>query len=180
MRARTEDDLDLRNLREGGPDGRRGEALVGGVVRGRVGVRLERERPAGARLVHDVANEAGHRNAAVLDLRVAEEANARLVVGLEDVDAAGDPQRIPEADGRVLLARQRLELGHAEGRSGGDRSGSRSGLLGGLLNDGVLLHDDAARRHRRRAEAQRGRVEGGVREDESEHGVGDGRSRILA
>jgi hypothetical protein len=67
---------------------------------------LDVPREVDAVLLDDVADEAGHRDAAVLDLGVAEPADRlgqRLVVG--------DAQRVPESEDRVLLLRELLQAG---------------------------------------------------------------------
>ena len=74
--ADDDEDLQARILRRRVPHGRRREALEGRVVRQRVG---ELPRPVDAVLVDAVANEAGHGNAAVLDLGVTEPSDGRLV-----------------------------------------------------------------------------------------------------
>ena len=68
----------------------------------------------------DVAREGRHRNAAVLDLGVAQEADGLLLALAPEVLGA-EPQRVVEADRRVELLGQRLEvrLGLPQPRLGG-------------------------------------------------------------
>ena len=72
-----------------------------------------REREGDPRVVHHEADEAGHRDAAVLDLGVAQEADRGLGALAPEV-LVGEADRVPEADHRVLRLRERLEVGLAE------------------------------------------------------------------
>eukprot|EP00324_Dicrateria_rotunda_P002276 CAMPEP_0206160968 /NCGR_PEP_ID=MMETSP1474-20131121/7252_1 /ASSEMBLY_ACC=CAM_ASM_001110 /TAXON_ID=97495 /ORGANISM="Imantonia sp., Strain RCC918" /LENGTH=319 /DNA_ID=CAMNT_0053562617 /DNA_START=146 /DNA_END=1105 /DNA_ORIENTATION=- len=66
-------------------------------------------RPVHAVGLQDVADEAGHSNAAVLDLGVAEPPDG-LLVGVVPELRLGELQRIPEADRRVELGGERLQI----------------------------------------------------------------------
>jgi len=81
----------------------------------------ERPRPVDAVGLHNVANESGHGHAAVLDLSLAEEANGRLLADRELV-VVDEVHRVPEADHRVELSGERLEVGLG---LHGDRSAGR-------------------------------------------------------
>ena len=82
--------------------------------------RLEREarlerllqiaRPVDAERLHAVADEARHRHAAVLDLRLAEEADRRRVRIAPEL-AAREVERVEEADNRVELRLRQAERG---------------------------------------------------------------------
>ena len=100
-------DLDLGDLGEGVPDGGRREAVEGRVVRK---LSRQRERPADAILVNDVADKAGHRNTAVLNLGVPEEADRCVLRLLRKGECLGQPHWVPEADGRVEILGERLEV----------------------------------------------------------------------
>jgi len=105
--------------------------LVGGAAGGgdvRVGDARAGQRPreVDAVRLHDVADEGGHRDAAVLDLGVAEEANrGRLVedAALVAVAHLREAERIPEADHRVQVLGERLQVGD---RLHGGRDRARS------------------------------------------------------
>jgi len=82
---------------------------------------------------HSVNDEAGHRDAAVLDLRVPEEADRLLVRRVPEL-GVGERQRVPEAhdgvelDGELLEVRLRLRDGDAGAR--GLRRDERAGARG--------------------------------------------------
>ena len=63
--------------------------------------------------MHEEAHEARHGDAAVLELRLAQEADGRLV-GLLEEHVLAEAQRVEVADDRVLLRGQGLQLGEAE------------------------------------------------------------------
>ena len=111
--ADGQDDLPLGDLRDGVPQLLGREAI-------RHGVAL-RPREADAVGVHDEANERGHRDAAVLDLSLAQEANGRRV-GVTPELATRKVERVPEADDRV----ERLGLGL---RSRGAQTSWRSAVV---------------------------------------------------
>ena len=94
-------DLQARRLRGRVPDRRGREAIERGVVGQRGG---QLPRPVDAVLVHDVPDEAGHGNAAVLHLSMAQPADGRLV-GLLPELALGQVQRV------VVALRNGLGLG---------------------------------------------------------------------
>ena len=83
--------------------------------------------------MHDVADEAEHRDAPVLDLRVAQPADRRRVRVAPEV-GAGQVERVEVAKNRVLLRRQLLQpvelerrrLNSALGRRHWPRGGSRA------------------------------------------------------
>ena len=80
----------------------------------------------------DVAREGRHRNAAVLDLGVAQEADGLLLALAPEVLGA-EPQRVVEADRRVELLGQRLEvrLGLLQPRLGGAAAGPTNAAAAG-------------------------------------------------
>merc|ERR1719327_926910 len=117
-----EDDLQLRIRRESIPLVRR---AAGGsnVVKGDLAGQLPREMGVG---LHAVANERRHRDATVLDLRVAQEADRRLLALVPELPAS-EVQRVPVPDNRVELLRQGLEVVHRlHGRGRGTRTSSRA------------------------------------------------------
>merc|ERR1719321_1911214 len=117
-----EDDLQLRIRRQSIPLVRR---AAGGsnVVKGDLAGQLPREMGVG---LHAVANERRHRDAPVLDLRVAQEADRRLLALVPELPAS-EVQRVPVPDNRVELLRQGLEVVHRlHGRGRGTRTSSRA------------------------------------------------------
>ena len=85
--------------------------------------------------LHDVANEGGHGDTAVLDLGVAQVADRRLVAAINH--GIRKTQRIVEANGRVQLLSQHLKVGlrlHTH-RGGGD--GRRAHTGGGREGNGA-------------------------------------------
>ena len=93
-------------------------------------------READAVRLHAVANERGHRDAAVLDLSVAEPAD-----GLRR--ALADVERIPEANRRVELLGELLEASSVRDLA----RGPRLGLDGELVGEATHLHRHAAGGH---------------------------------
>merc|ERR1719224_105679 len=89
--ANRQDDLQLRFEGDPLPERRRADAGCAELVAG------DLPRKVDAIRVDAVADEASHRNAAVLDLRVAQEADGRLVRLLPEF-GFGETQRIPESN----------------------------------------------------------------------------------
>merc|ERR1719421_1100179 len=117
-----EDDLQLRIRRQSIPLVR-GAAGGSDVVEGNLAGQLPREVEVG---LHAVADERRHRNAPVLDLRVAQEADRRLLALVPELPAS-EVQRVPVPDNRVELLRQGLEVVHGlHGRSSGTRTSTRA------------------------------------------------------
>ena len=92
--ADREDDLPLGGLGQAVPQSLRRDAAR------RLGERLPRELDVVR--MHNVAHEARHRHAAVLDLRLAQEADRGRVAVAPEL-AAAEVERIPVADDRVEL-----------------------------------------------------------------------------
>jgi hypothetical protein len=121
--ADEEDNLPLARLRDLVPEfGRR----LGGVVTRDVDGQLDAVR------VEAVADEAGHRDAAVLDLGVAQPADRVLVAAAPEVGVS-EAERVVEANDGVQLDGERLKVGlglldldrGAGGRRGDERRGDR-------------------------------------------------------
>ena len=89
-----------------------------------------------------VADEAGHRDAAVLDLGVAQPADGVLVAAAPEV-RVGEAEGVVEADHRVQLDREGLEvrlgLLDLDGRAGRRRRDERRGDREAGESDGELL-----------------------------------------
>ena len=89
-----------------------------------------------------VANEAGHGDAAVLDLGVAQPADGVLVASAPEI-GVGEAERVVEADDRVELDREGLKVGlgllDLDRGAGGRRSDERRGDREAGESDGELL-----------------------------------------
>ena len=89
-----------------------------------------------------VADEAGHRDAAVLDLGVAQPADGVLVASAPEI-GVGEAERVVEADDRVELDGERLKVGlgllDLDRGAGGRRSDERRGDREAGESDGELL-----------------------------------------
>merc|ERR1719258_876655 len=106
------DDLPLAAGLEVVPE--RGDAAV--AERGPlVALHRHREAPRDALGVHEVADEAGHGDAAVLDLGLAQEADRRLVALLPEV-LITQLEGVEVAHDRVLLLGERLQVRVGEAR----------------------------------------------------------------
>mmetsp|Transcript_57833 Transcript_57833/g.129013 ORF Transcript_57833/g.129013 Transcript_57833/m.129013 type:complete len:268 (-) Transcript_57833:83-886(-) len=101
--ADEEDDLPLGDLRQGIPHRRRRQAGRDSLCNG---ITLR----ADVVLMHNVANKAKHRNAAVLDFRLAQEADGRLVGGAPEL-LVGELKWIPVANHGVELLSEGDEVG---------------------------------------------------------------------
>jgi hypothetical protein len=116
-----------------------------GRLRGVVAGDVQRELEAVG--VEAVADEASHRDAAVLDLRVPEEADGLLVRRVPELGVR-ERQRVPEAHDGVELDGELLEvrLGLLDGHAGAGRLGrdERAGAGEGEGGDD-LLHDCVSR-----------------------------------
>merc|ERR1719174_2614499 len=102
--ADSQDDLQLRFVGDALPERRRADAGRAELVA------RDLPREVDAIRVDAVTDEAGHRDAAVLDLRMAEEANGRFV-GLPPELTIGQVERIIESDRRVEVLGERLQVG---------------------------------------------------------------------
>ena len=89
-----------------------------------------------------VADEAGHRDAAVLDLGVAQPADGVLVAAAPEV-RVGEAEGVVETDDRVELDGERLKVGlgllDLDGRAGRRRGDERRGDRKAGEGDGELL-----------------------------------------
>ena len=89
-----------------------------------------------------VADEAGHRDAAVLDLGVAQPADGVLVASSPEI-GVGEAERVVEADDRVELDGERLKVGlgllDLDRGAGGRRRDERRGDREAGESDGELL-----------------------------------------
>ena len=90
-----------------------------------------------------VADEAGHRDAAVLDLGVAQPADGVLVASSPEI-GVGEAERVVEADDRVELDREGLKVGLGlldldRGAGGARRGDERRGDRKAGESNGELL-----------------------------------------
>mmetsp|Transcript_16143 Transcript_16143/g.37626 ORF Transcript_16143/g.37626 Transcript_16143/m.37626 type:complete len:273 (+) Transcript_16143:60-878(+) len=106
--ADGEDDLPLAALRDRVPERRHAAHLL--ELRPRLAVHGHGERPGEALLVHEEPHKAGHGDAAVLELSLADEADGRII-GLVEKFLLGKLERVEDEVGDSLLRREVLELG---------------------------------------------------------------------
>merc|ERR1719224_169829 len=150
--ANRQDDLQLRFVEDPLPERRRADAGCAELVAG------DLPRKVDAIRVDAVADEASHRDAAVLDLRVAQEADGRLVgllpeLTLSEVEGIKETNRRVEFFGQCLQIG--LRLGPPNAKSSDNRWRRSAAQAAGWVErvDAEELVDQAARdaKHRRTA-----------------------------